>query len=71
MFDHAADVTEGDFWRNVEASIVQHPDLIVFDRICPVLIHISDWQRVTSCGESGRRESYDRNRNSTVLFILY
>lgn len=42
VFDHAADVTEGDFWRNVEAPIVQHPDLIVLDRICPVVIHISD-----------------------------
>lgn len=40
--DHAADVMEGDFRRNVVAAIIQHPDLIVFDQICPLVVHISD-----------------------------
>ncbi len=31
VFDHFADVREGDFRGDVEAAIIHHPDLIVFD----------------------------------------
>lgn len=44
VFDHAADVVEGDFRRDVVSAIIHHPDLIVFDRICPLAVHVSDGQ---------------------------
>lgn len=31
VFDHDADVAEGDLRRNVAAAIVQQPDLVAFD----------------------------------------
>lgn len=31
VFDHAADITERDFRRDVVAAVIHHPDLIVFD----------------------------------------
>lgn len=54
VFDHTADAGEGDFRRDVIAAIIQHPYLIVLDRICPLGAHVSDGQRVTSCGSVGK-----------------
>lgn len=31
VLDHAADVGERDFRRDVTAAVIQHPDLIMFD----------------------------------------
>lgn len=42
MFYHAVDVIECDFWRNVVAAIIQRSDLIMFNNILPLSIHISD-----------------------------
>lgn len=51
VFDHAADVIEGDFRRDIVAAIIHQPDLVVFDRIGTAVVHDSDWQRKTSCGK--------------------
>lgn len=42
VLDHAADVREGNFWRDVVAAVIHHPDLIMFDNFCPLSISISD-----------------------------
>lgn len=31
VFDHAADVIEGDLRRDIVAAIIHQPDLVVFD----------------------------------------
>lgn len=48
MFDHAANVLEGNLWRDIEAAIIQLPDLIVFDNIWPLVVRVSDGQWETS-----------------------
>lgn len=56
MFEHAADVREGNFGRDVEAAVVQLPDFIMFHRIHALGIDISDWQGEIACvGRAGNK----------------
>ena len=41
MFDHGAYVGEGDLGRDVVASVIQGSDLVMFDGLHPLSIHIS------------------------------
>lgn len=65
MFDHVADVGEGDLGRDVETAIIQLPDLIVFDRFCCLGANVSYGQRIAAWGETKGLGSQVRHDNGS------
>lgn len=53
MADQLLQGSEGDAGRDVESSIVQRSDLIMFDCVS-MAITVPDRQRVAACGETER-----------------
>lgn len=49
MGDHLLQGAEGDSWRDVESSVVQRSDLVMFDRVPSQGVAVPDGQRVAAC----------------------
>lgn len=56
MGDQLLQRAEGVAGRDVESSIVQRTDLIMFNCVTILTITVSDRQRVAACGETERKQ---------------
>lgn len=54
MFDQLLQAVEGDPRGDVEASVVHHPDLVMFDGVSGLTV--PDRQRVASCTQTRRHQ---------------
>lgn len=70
MADQLLQGAEGDAGRDVESSIVQRTDFIMFHCVTSLDIAVPDRKRVTACGRRERKQLLSSKPQGTFVMLM-